>query len=503
MDYKTVYHNLKQHYSASQLTEFERAFRFAESAHSGQERKSGDPYVNHALAVADYLGNHLKLDINTVVAGLLHDVPEETKKTLKDIQKEFGPEVEFLVRGITKLGQIKLRNQKDESYIETLRTMFLAMAQDIRVVLIKLADRLHNMKTLDHLPEDKQQRIARETLEIYAPIAYRLGMGELKGELEDLAFPYVYTDEYEWLKQEVRERYEEMQAYVERACTVIKKAFSENGTRFTDIHGRAKHLYSLYQKLLRPKYDRDVSKIYDLVALRVITHSLEDCYTALGVLHSQYRPLPGRIKDYIAFPKPNGYRSIHTTVFGPERRILEIQIRTEEMHREAEYGIVAHWLYTEKGKPKKGVTVPAQQLDWVRQLREWQTELSNSDNKEFLESLKIDFFQNRIFVFTPKGDVMNLPEGATPLDFAFMVHTDLGLKAIGAKVGGKMVKLTDELKNGDVVEILRAKEPKVSRDWLKYVKTASARGKIRSYLNKHHQGWLNGLIPGIPFMRKK
>lgn len=501
MDYQTVIDGLKKYYKNHDLKTFEKAYEFALSAHTGQTRKSGKPYVEHALAVANYLGNHLHMDMNTIIAGLLHDVPENTQSSLADIQKNFGEQVAFMVSSITKLGQIKLRNQKDETYIETLRKMFLAMAADIRVVLIKLADRWHNMLTLQFLPPEKQERIARETLEIYAPLAYRLGMGELKGELEDLAFPFIYPKEYRWLTELVKERYEEMEAYVERVKEVIIKDFHEGGIKYLGIHGRAKHLYSLYQKLLRPRYDKDLSKVYDLVALRVVTKSLEDCYTCLGALHSKYLPLPGRIKDYIAFPKPNGYRSIHTTVFGPERRILEIQIRTQEMHREAEYGIAAHWAYVEKGKPNHGVQAHPKQLEWINQLRDWQKEIG-TNSEEFFESLKIDFFKNRIFVFTPKGDVKDLPEGATSLDFAFSVHTNLGLQATGALVNNKMAKLSDELHNGDLVEILVAKEPKVSRDWLRFVKTSNARGKIRSYLNKYQRGWFTGLIPKLPFMKK-
>lgn len=501
MPYAKVFENLKKYYRAEDLKLFSDAFEFARAAHAGQMRKSGDAYVTHSLAVANYLGNHLHMDIQTVVAGLLHDVPEETKKTLTDIKKAFGEEVASMVAGITKLGVIKLRNQQDENYIETLRKMFLAMAADIRVVLIKLADRRHNMQTLSHLPPAKAVRIARETLEVYAPIADRLGMGELKGQLEDLAFAYVYPEDYKWLLELGKVRYEEMHDYMDRARNLIGKDFADAGIKLLDIHGRAKHRYSLYQKLLRPKYDRDLSKIYDLIALRIITKNLEDCYTALGILHSKFRPLPGRIKDYIAFPKPNGYRSIHTTVWGPEKRVLEVQIRTMDMHHEAEYGIAAHWAYNEKGKPKAGVFVPREQIEWVKELRDWQKD-SAGDSTDFLESLKIDFFKNRIFVFTPKGDVKDLPEGATPLDFAFAVHTDLGIRATGAKVNGKMVKLSHELDNGDVVEIILAKEPKVSRDWLNFVKTSIAKGKIRSHLNRRNSGWLEGLLPKIRFTKK-
>ncbi|MBI4049893.1 MAG: bifunctional (p)ppGpp synthetase/guanosine-3',5'-bis(diphosphate) 3'-pyrophosphohydrolase [Candidatus Doudnabacteria bacterium] len=500
MTYEEVYENLKKHYREADLKLFERAYRFAATAHAGQKRKSGDSYVSHSLAVANYLGEGLQMDMETLVAALLHDVPEETKATLHDIKKQFGEQVAFLVSGVTKLGKIKLRDQTEETYIETLRNMFLAMAADIRVVLIKLADRLNNMRSLRFLPVEKQQRIARETLEVYAPIANRLGMGQLKGELEDLAFPYVLPGEYEWLTRDVAMRYEEMQAYVDRVRKIIARDLHEAKIKIEDINGRAKHLYSLFEKVISPKYERDLSKIYDLVALRIITHNLEDCYAVLGVLHSKYRPLPGRIKDYIAFPKPNGYRSIHTTVFGPEKRILEVQIRTMAMHREAEYGIAAHWAYEEKGKPEKGVKVPLHQLDWIRQLRDWQKEHGGS-GEEFIESLKIDFFKNRIFVLTPKGEVKDLPEGATSLDFAFAVHTDLGLVATGAKINHKMARLGDELENGDVVEILKSKEPRVSRDWLRIVRTSNARSKIKSYLNKNQQGWLTDLIPG--FIKRK
>lgn len=501
MTYLEILENLKKSYKAEQVKLFERAYEFAREAHAGQKRKSGEDYITHPLAVADYLGNHLHMDVSTVVAGVLHDVPEDTQRTLDEIRKNFGEKVAFLVAGVTKVGQIKLRDQKEPNYIETLRKMFLAMAADIRVVIIKLADRRHSMLTLQHLPPEKQLRIARETLEVYAPIANRLGMGELKGELEDLCFPYVYHQDYEWLKNLVKERYEEMKAYVSRVHKFIDKDLNDAHVKYVLIDGRAKHLYSLYRKLLRPKYDKDLNKIYDLVALRIITKNLEDCYSCLGILHSKYRPLPGRIKDYIAFPKPNGYRSIHTTVWGPEKRILEVQIRTPEMHHEAEFGIAAHWVYTEKGKPKHKYDVSKEQLVWVQQLQDWQKEIGlNAD--EFFESLKIDFFKDRIFVFTPKGDVKDLPEGATALDFAFAVHTDLGIHASGAKINGKMAKLSDELDNADMVEVVKIAQPKVSRDWMRYVKTSNARGKIRSYLNQHDRGWLSGFLPKIPFINK-
>lgn len=499
MTYHAVLENLKKIYKASDIKLFETAYEFAKTAHIGQKRKSGDNYISHCLAVADYLGNHLHMDIDTVVAGILHDVPEDTATSVEDIKKHFGKDIAFMVEGVTKLGKIKLRNQKDENYIETLRKMFFSMAADIRVVLIKLADRRHNLQTLSFLPPEKQERIARETLEVYAPIADRLGMGELKGELEDLSFVYAYPGDYQWLREQGEVRFEQMREYIEHAKKIVQKELKEAGIKIIGIHGRAKHRYSLYQKLLRDKYARDINKIYDLVALRIITPTLESCYATLGVLHSKYKPLPGRIKDYIAFPKPNGYRSIHTTVFGPEGQIMEVQIRTPDMHSEAEFGIAAHWAYTERGKPDWGYQIP-KQLEWVTQLRDWQKEIG-SNPEDFMESLHIDFFKNRIFIFTPRGDVKDLPEGATALDFAFTVHTQLGLFANGAKINGKMGRLADELENGDVVEITKSPKVNVSRDWVNIAKTSNAKSKIKAYLKDHSRGW--SFLPDFGFMRKK
>lgn len=499
MTYHTVLENLKKTYKASDIKLFEKAYEFAKNAHAGQKRKSGEDYMSHSLAVADYLGNHLHMDIDTVIAGLLHDVPEDTTISLAEIQKNFGKDIAFMVEGITKLGKIKLRDHKDENYIETLRKMFFSMAADIRVVLIKLADRRHNLQTLSFLPPEKQERIAKETLEVYAPIADRLGMGELKGELEDLSFVYAYPQEHEWLREQGEVRYEQMREYIERTKKNVLKDLKEAGIKIIEIHGRAKHRYSLYQKLLRSKYSRDINKIYDLVALRIITSSLENCYAVLGVLHSKYKPLPGRIKDYIAFPKPNGYRSIHTTVFGPESHILEVQIRTAEMHSEAEYGIAAHWAYDERGKPDWGYKVP-ERLEWVNQLRDWQKDIGGNA-EDFMEALRIDFFKNRIFIFTPRGDVKDLPEGATALDFAFSVHTNLGLHTAGVKINGKMGKLADELENGDVVEIIKGAKINVSHDWAGIAKTSNAKNKIKSYLKEHSRGW--GFLPDFPFMNRE
>jgi len=362
-----------------------------------------------------------------------------------------------------------------ERHVENLRKMFLAMAEDIRVVLIKLADRWHNMQTLEFLPPYKQQRIALETLEIYAPIANRLEMGELKGILEDLAFKYVYPKEYEWLVDQSKEKYEGLKSYLEKIKPIIIKELEKENITFVSVDSRTKHLYSLYKKLQR--FDMNFNKIYDMAAIRIVVKNIVECYKVLGVIHKLYRPLPEKIKDYIATPKPNGYQSIHTTVFCPEGKIIEIQIRTEKMHEEAEKGIAAHWAYSEQGKPKIGGLSNLKKFSWVKQLQEWQRGVAGSS--EFLESLKIDFFKDRIFAFTPKGDVIDLPEGATPIDFAYAVHTDIGNHCMGAKINEKMVTLDKPLANWDVVEILTAKNKKPSAGWLDFVKTSQAKSKIR------------------------
>lgn len=460
----------------------ERAFEFARNAHNGQKRLSGEPYIIHPLAVAENLAD-LTHDIPTLAAALLHDVSEDTKYTIDDIKKEFGEEIAFLVEGVTKLDKIKYKGT--ERAAENLRKMFLAVAEDIRVVLIKLVDRLHNMRTIKHLAPEKQKRIALETLEIYAPLSYRLGMGETKGQLEDLAFPIVSPNEYEWLMKNLQEQFEERKKYAEKMLPIVTREFKKEKINYTDIHARAKHYYSLYKKLL--KFDMNLTKIFDLVALRVIVPNIEDCYAALGVVHKLWRPMPGLIKDYIALPKPNGYKSIHTTVFGPDGKMIEFQIRTSQMHEEAERGIAAHWAYTEqKGTKNYAQKIPSfaknQDLNWVNQLKEWQKDFDKPD--EFLDALKIDFFKNRIFVLTPKGDVFDLPESATPIDFAYAVHTDIGNTATGSKVNNKMTPLSHELHNGDIVEILTQKNKKPSRDWLEFVKTAGARKKIQSFLKK-------------------
>lgn len=454
-----------------------RAYEFARIAHEGQKRSSGEPYFNHCLATAKTL-IEMRLDANTIAAGLLHDVAEDTKYTLGDIKKEFGEEIAFLVAGITKLGKIKYRG--DQQRVENLRKMFLAMAEDVRVILIKLADRLHNMQTLQYVKPEKQKRIALETMEVYVPLAHRLGIGEIKGKLEDLSFQYLYPDEYKWILENISDKYQERENYIEKIKPIIRQEFSKENITPLKIDARAKHYYSLYKKLL--KHDMNFDSVHDLVAVRIVVNSIEECYGALGIIHKLWKPLPGKIKDYIAMPKPNGYQSLHTTVFCLDGKITEFQIRTPKMHDEAELGIAAHWLYTEKGKPKTGVKLNDKKFSWVSQLRDWQDEVSGS--QEFLESLKIDFFNDRIFALTPKGDAIDLPKGATPIDFAYHIHSDIGNNCCGAKVNEKMVPLSHILQNGDVVEILIQKKHTPSRAWLEIAKTSIAKNRIRHSLKK-------------------
>ncbi len=468
-----------------------RAFEFAKKAHGTGTRKSGDLYIVHPLGTALRLAE-LGLDDHTVTAGLLHDVPEDTDLELADVKKEFGKEVARLVEGITKLGQLKYRGI--DRYVENLRRMFVAMANDVRVILIKFCDRIDNLETLQALPPEKRRRIALESLEIYAPIANRLGMGEIKGQLEDLSFPYVYPEEFQWMTRKVVPRFKEKEEFIKKFQQYVEKDFAERNIEFVSVHGRAKHLYSLYQKLIR--YNRDISQIYDLVALRIIVDSVAKCYEALGVIHEICKPLKGRIKDYIAQPKPNGYQSLHTTVFAPQPllkkgdevhgEIIEIQIRTTAMHAEAEYGIAAHWKYKEEDRSKEKID---RVMDWMQEIVDVQKGIS--DTRQLLETLKIDFFQNYIFVFTPRGDIIELPEDSTPVDFAFKIHTDLGNQCTGAKVNDSIASLDTRLKSGDVVEIFTDPHRKgPSADWLEFVKTNTARSHIRSYINKKRRSLL-------------
>jgi len=469
------------------------AFEFADEAHRGQLRASGEPYIIHPLNTALNLAD-MKLPQNMIIAGLLHDVPEDTQVTIDQIREKFGEDVGKLVSGITKVGTIKYRGV--ERYIENLRKMFLAMAEDVRVVVIKFADRLHNLETLGAKPAKKQYRIALESLEIYAPIANRLGMGEIKGRLEDAAFPYVMPKEFEWTKNIQQIALLKQKDYLDNVMKLTRELLKNSGLTFTDVHGRVKHLYSLYRKLL--KHDRDIAGIHDIMAIRIIVPTVADCYAALGIIHGKWTPLKGRIKDYIAQPKPNGYRSLHTTVFCEDGEIVEFQIRTEEMHSAAEFGIAAHWTYDEqKTQQQSPAGTGGPSIDWVAQLADIQREISN--RKQYLRSLeeiKIDLFKDRIFVFTPKGDVIDLPECSTPVDFAYLVHTDIGNKCTGVRINDEHASLDRPLKSGDVVEIIIDKTRKgPNADWLKFVKTRHARSKIRQYARSGISNWISSVIP--------
>jgi guanosine-3',5'-bis(diphosphate) 3'-pyrophosphohydrolase len=461
-----------------------KAAEFARQAHQGQKRFSGEPYVVHALETAKILAGW-QMDTISVVAGLLHDTVEDAGIKQEVVVKQFGKPVGLIVEGVTKVGRIKLRGSTEEAMVENLRKMVVAMSKDLRVVLVKLADRLHNMRTLGYVPEGKRKRIARETLEVYAPLADRLGMGEVKGELEDLAFPWLHPADYVWLKEYSAPGYKKAEEDIEMARRVILKKLSKEGVK-AEVHGRKKHLYSLYKKLLRPEINRDIDSIHDLVAMRILVDKVADCYTALGVVHKTWKPVPHLgVSDFIAQPKPNGYRSIHTKVF-LNKRIVEIQIRTFEMHEEAEYGVAAHFHYAEvkKGGGREGqleqgvVFTPEEKLSWVKQLVELQREIR--DNKELIENLRMDVLSRRIFVFTPGGDVIDLPLGATPVDFAYALHSEIGDAMTGAKVNGKLVGLSEKLKSGVVCEILTGKSGrKPNQGWLDFVVTDAARRRIR------------------------
>lgn len=460
------------------------AYDFAAEAHKGQFRKSGEPYIIHPLAAAHILAD-MRIDPDIVIATLLHDVPEDTKITLDEIEQNFGKDIASMVCGITKLGKLKYRGV--ERYIENLRKMFVAMAEDIRVMIIKFADRIHNLTTLGALPPQKQYRIALESLEIYAPIASRLGMDEMKGLLEDLAFQYVYPKEFQRVKKIRDEKLAGKERYFQNVEEKAEKELKAAGIPITFIHGRNKRMYSFYKKLLRK--DNQIAKIYDLVALRIIVPSIADCYATLGILHKIWKPLKGRIKDYISQPKPNGYQSLHTTVFADNGEVVEFQIRTLEMHDEAQFGFAAHWHYDEKG-----ARLPAREVKWAKELAEIQKDILNKLTD--LEEIKVAFLQSRIFVFTPKGDVIDLPEGATPVDFAYHIHTEIGDTCVGAIVNDKMTSLDTELKNGDVVEINTDKNRKgPSTDWLTFVKTNTARVHIKVQQKTKLASWLKSVLP--------
>ncbi|OGG90857.1 hypothetical protein A3E04_00020 [Candidatus Kuenenbacteria bacterium RIFCSPHIGHO2_12_FULL_42_14] len=469
---------IKSKHPEVDLTMVKLAYEVAEKAHSGQKRDSGEDYLQHPLETAYKLAE-MDIDLPTIIAGILHDVPEETSHTMEEIKKDFGDEVADLVGGITKLGTIKYRGL--ERYAENLRKMFVAMAEDLRVVFIKFADRIHNLKTLYALRPVKQQRIAKETLEIYAPIANRLGMTELQNEMEDLAFPYVYPDEHKWVVDISKKQYEERKRDAETVIKKIKAELKDNRFVDFDIYGRAKHYYSLYQKLLRK--EMDIERIYDLVALRIIVNATDECYRVLGIIHSLCKPMSGRVKDYIAQPKPNGYRSLHTTVYY-DNKIVEFQIRTKEMEAEAEWGIAAHWSFKEKSGKRTKVPIDPEKLKWVKMLLKQGDETRKPE--EYLDKLKMDFFKNRIFVFTPRGDVIDLPEGSIPIDFAYHIHTYIGEHATGAKINGKLGTLTTALKSGDMIEIIiDKKRAKPGEEWLQYAQTHLAKEKIKQALKKN------------------
>ena len=452
-----------------------RAFEFARDAHAGQCRKSGEPFIIHPIEVGIILAD-LRMDAETITAALLHDTVEDTKVTAEEVERTFNPQVRALVEGVTKITRIEVESLTDEQ-AATIRKMFVAMSKDIRVIVIKLADRLHNMRTLAALREDRRIFKSRETLEIYAPIAHRLGINSIKWELEDLSFFYLEPNKYKQVSRMVTESRAEREKYLADVIAVLHEEMGKVGIS-AQIMGRPKHLYSIYQKMT--KRGKGFSEIYDLIAVRVIVKTVKDCYSVLGAVHALWHPMPGRFKDYIAMPKLNMYQSLHTTVIGPSGRPLEVQIRTEEMHRMSEYGVAAHWRYKEKGS--KADEAFDRQIAWLRQMVDWQEE--TKDSREFLSDLKVDLAPTEVFVFTPAGDVMSLRSGSTPVDFAYNVHSEVGNHCVGAKVNGAIVPLSYELQMGDRVEILTQKSATPSRDWIKMVKTPSARSKLRSYFSK-------------------
>ena len=471
---ETLIEEIPKYQPGADLEVLARAYTFSAASHQGQQRASGEPYLSHPLEVANLLVD-FKMDVTTVTAGLLHDVLEDTAATKADLEREFGGEIAELVDGVTKIGKLAF-SSREERQAENFRKMLVAMARDLRVLMIKLADRLHNMRTLDYLPSDKGKKIAQETLDIYAPLAHRLGMAKVKAELEDLALRALNPGDYVDLQKRVAKRRLEREADINQVIAILQRKLSEVGID-SQIRGRPKHFYSIWKKM--HDQGREFDEIYDLTAVRVITGSVRDCYGGLGVIHSLWKPVPGRFKDFIAMPKVNMYQSLHTTVIGPKGDPVEIQIRTREMHRIAEEGIAAHWLYKER-KTGKGKDKLDESLVWLRQLIETQQE--TKDPREFMDTVRVDLFPDEVYVFTPKGDVKALPEGATPLDFAYAVHTKVGEHCVGAKVNGKLVPLRYTLRQGDIVEIVTSPNQHPSRDWLKIVKSTRARAKINQWL---------------------
>ena len=481
--YNELLASVKKYHPSADLSMIEKAFHIANNAHKGQLRKSGEPYIIHPLCVAIILAD-LELDKETIVAGLLHDVVEDTVMTGEEIRNEFSAEVELLVDGVTKLGQLNYSADKVEVQAENLRKMFLAMAKDIRVILIKLADRLHNMRTLKYMPPHKQKEKARETMDIYAPIAQRLGISKVKIELDDLSLKYLQPDVYYELVEKINLKRSERQAFIDQVVGEVRTHIEKAGIH-GQIDGRIKHFFSIYKKMVNQ--DKTLDQIYDLFAVRIIVDSVRDCYAVLGIIHEMYKPIPGRFKDYIAMPKPNMYQSLHTTLIGPNGQPFEIQIRTFEMHRTAEYGIAAHWKYKEVSNNGKVSVTQSEEakMSWLRQILEWQKDMS--DNKEFLSLLKsdLDLFSESVYCFTPAGDVMTLPNGSTPIDFAYNVLCAVGIKMVGARVNGKLVPIEYVIKNGDRVEIITSQNSKgPSRDWLKVVKSTQAKNKINQWFKQ-------------------
>lgn len=477
--YKKLTDRVKEYHPSTDIAILDKAYKLAMSAHKDQLRKSGEPYIIHPLCVANILAD-LELDKESIVAGLLHDVVEDTDITLEQISEMFSDEIALLVDGVTKLTQLKYSKDKVEVQAENLRKMFLAMAKDIRVILIKLADRLHNMRTLKYMSPEKQKEIARETMDIYAPIAHRLGISKIKVELDDLSLKYLEPEVYRDLAEKIAYKKSERQAYIDSIVEEVKNHISEAGIQ-AKIDGRIKHFFSIYKKMVNQ--NKTFDQIYDLFAVRIIVNTVKDCYAALGVIHEMYKPIPGRFKDYIAMPKPNMYQSLHTTLIGPRGQPFEIQIRTFEMHRTAEYGIAAHWKYKE-GIDSKGTSTNSEEekLAWLRQVLEWQRDLS--DNKEFLSLLKNDFdlFSDSVYAFTPTGDVKTLPRGSNTIDFAYSIHSAVGNKMVGARVNGKLVPIDYVIQNGDRVEIMTSQNSKgPSRDWLSIVKSTQAKNKINQW----------------------
>ncbi len=455
-----------------------KAYNFAYNAHKEQKRESGEPYIMHPVEVACILAE-MGMDTSVIVAGLLHDVIEDTDYTYEDISREFGVEVANLVEGVTKLGKIQYKT-KEEQQADNVRKMLVAMAKDIRVILIKLADRLHNMRTLKYMPIEKQKEKSKETLDIYAPLAHRLGMSKIKWELEDLAFRYINPNEYYDLVRKIAEKRTEREQYISQIIAQLKENLEKSGIN-SEIDGRPKHFFSIYRKMVNK--NKSLEQIFDLTAIRILVETVKDCYAVLGIVHTIYKPIPGRFKDYIAMPKPNMYQSLHSTVIGPQGKPFEIQIRTFEMHKTAEYGIAAHWKYKEGIPNENDNSNLDSKLSWLREILDWQGE--TSDASEFMEGLKIDLFSDEVFVFTPKGKVINLPAEATPIDFAYRIHTDIGNRCVGAKVNGKMVPLDYHLQTGEIVEILTSPTPKgPSIDWMNMAKSNQAKSKIRSWFKK-------------------